>query len=121
MDLCSDRHNQSGMSIAVPISLDAVLPPSSGESAKPVEIPFVQDCNWSQSFANIEWSLSPSLPEGMQVHRSTAIEFLCGGPMVVVLQFRFAMSCTLMGLLLLSIVHGRWFTCTGLLMALVNL
>eukprot|EP00434_Breviolum_minutum_P033403 symbB.v1.2.029555.t1/scaffold3245.1/size65031/1 len=91
LDLCSDRHHHSGSSLVVPISLDAVLPPPSVENAIPVKIPFVQDCNLAKSIANIEWQVMPSLPEGMQVHRSTAIEFLradpgCGVPNAVPLR-----------------------------------
>ena len=91
LDLCSDRHHHSGSSLAVPFSLDAVLPPPSVENAIPVKIPFVQDCNLAKSIANIEWQVMPSLPEGMQVHRSTAIEFLradpgCGVPNAVPLR-----------------------------------
>ena len=78
--LCSDRHNLPGASTAVPISLEAVLPPSDRLCSQSVEIPFVQDCNLFQSLANMDWSLSPSLPEGMQVHRTTAIEFLRHDP-----------------------------------------
>ena len=76
MDLCSDRHPHSRSSLAVTLSLDAVLPPHSVENATPVEIPFVQDCNLAPSIVNIQWQVMPSLPEGMHVHRSTAIEFL---------------------------------------------
>ena len=63
-------------STAVTISLDAALPQSSPSIGSSVTIPFVNGGDLRTSLTNASWCLSPSLPEGMKVHRSTAIEFL---------------------------------------------
>ena len=62
---------------AVPISLAAAIPDSCQVNAPPkVTIPLIQSGAFGPKVANLNVKLCPDLPDGMRVHRSTAIEFL---------------------------------------------
>ena len=71
---------------AVTLSLAAVIPEHGVSSTSPaVEIPLVCSTSLATDLAHLKVQLLPELPDGLRVHRSTAIGFLKGSPSPLVL------------------------------------
>ena len=62
---------------AVTLSLAAAIPEQATAQTSPVvDIPLVRSTFLATALANLQVELFPELPDGLKVHRSTAIEFL---------------------------------------------
>ena len=76
--------SMSTASHAVPLSLVATIPdPHICNESPPVKIPLVRSTFLGTAIANLNVRLCPELPDGLKVHRSTAIEFLKQSPSCV--------------------------------------